>query len=148
MSEYRCRRHTWYTATVDADGMCPNCITPWKCNGPHLTSGFYCLYCPAVRDEAAARRGRNNAKREAGGRSEQAAHRGRTTAATQRLILAIEAEASAPSPETLALVRGARNLSDRRTLDGDGFWVSQKEMRALDIALDAWLAKAEAGSTE
>jgi hypothetical protein len=20
----------------DADGMCPNCITPWKCNGPHL----------------------------------------------------------------------------------------------------------------
>ena len=20
----------------DADGMCPNCQTPWKCNGPHL----------------------------------------------------------------------------------------------------------------
>jgi len=18
------------------DGMCPNCVTPWKCNGPHL----------------------------------------------------------------------------------------------------------------
>ena len=63
------------------------------------------------------------------------------------LVPAIEAEASAPSPETLALVRGARNLSDRRTLDGDGFWVSQKEMRALDIALDAWLAEAEAGRT-
>lgn len=21
----------------DADGMCPNCVTPWKCNGPHLS---------------------------------------------------------------------------------------------------------------
>lgn len=21
----------------EADGMCPNCITPWKCNGPHLS---------------------------------------------------------------------------------------------------------------
>lgn len=20
----------------DDDGMCPNCVTPWKCNGPHL----------------------------------------------------------------------------------------------------------------
>lgn len=20
----------------EADGMCPNCVTPWKCNGPHL----------------------------------------------------------------------------------------------------------------
>jgi len=20
----------------DADWMCPNCVTPWKCNGPHL----------------------------------------------------------------------------------------------------------------
>ena len=20
----------------DTDGMCPNCVTPWKCNGPHL----------------------------------------------------------------------------------------------------------------
>lgn len=19
----------------DEDGMCPNCVTPWKCNGPH-----------------------------------------------------------------------------------------------------------------
>ena len=21
----------------EADGMCPNCLTPWKCNGPHLS---------------------------------------------------------------------------------------------------------------
>ena len=21
----------------DADNMCPNCVTPWKCNGPHLS---------------------------------------------------------------------------------------------------------------
>jgi hypothetical protein len=21
----------------EADGMCPNCCTPWKCNGPHLS---------------------------------------------------------------------------------------------------------------
>lgn len=21
----------------EADGMCPNCVTPWKCNGPHLS---------------------------------------------------------------------------------------------------------------
>ena len=20
----------------EADEMCPNCITPWKCNGPHV----------------------------------------------------------------------------------------------------------------
>jgi hypothetical protein len=20
----------------EADNMCPNCVTPWKCNGPHL----------------------------------------------------------------------------------------------------------------
>lgn len=19
----------------ESDGMCPNCVTPWKCNGPH-----------------------------------------------------------------------------------------------------------------
>jgi hypothetical protein len=33
------------------------------------------------------------------------------------------------------LVVAAGNLSDRRTLDSDGFWVSKKEMRALDAAL-------------
>lgn len=22
------------------DGMCPNCVTPWKCNGPHLPTGM------------------------------------------------------------------------------------------------------------
>jgi hypothetical protein len=22
----------------EADGMCPNCVTPWKCNGPHLAN--------------------------------------------------------------------------------------------------------------
>jgi hypothetical protein len=22
---------------LDEDDMCPNCVTPWKCNGPHLT---------------------------------------------------------------------------------------------------------------
>lgn len=22
---------------TDVDNMCPNCVTPWKCNGPHLT---------------------------------------------------------------------------------------------------------------
>lgn len=21
------------------DGMCPNCVTPWKCNGPHIDFG-------------------------------------------------------------------------------------------------------------
>jgi|GEM_PF-4308996 len=21
----------------EADNMCPNCVTPWKCNGPHLS---------------------------------------------------------------------------------------------------------------
>jgi hypothetical protein len=23
------------TPDDEADGMCPNCVTPWKCNGPH-----------------------------------------------------------------------------------------------------------------
>jgi hypothetical protein len=23
-----------------AAAMCPNCVTPWKCNGPHLPTGF------------------------------------------------------------------------------------------------------------
>ena len=22
----------------EADDMCPNCVTPWKCNGPHIAS--------------------------------------------------------------------------------------------------------------
>lgn len=22
---------------MNEDDMCPNCVTPWKCNGPHLT---------------------------------------------------------------------------------------------------------------
>ena len=25
------------TGWDEVDGMCPNCITPWKCNGPHLS---------------------------------------------------------------------------------------------------------------
>ncbi len=37
----------------------------------------------------------------------------------------------------LEVVRAARNVSDRRTLESDGFWVSQKEMNALDQALEA-----------
>lgn len=24
----------------DYDDMCPNCITPWKCNGPHIPEGW------------------------------------------------------------------------------------------------------------
>lgn len=23
-------------AEADPDYMCPNCVTPWKCNGPHI----------------------------------------------------------------------------------------------------------------
>lgn len=33
------------------------------------------------------------------------------------------------------LRRAAMNVSDRRTLLDDGFWVSKKEMRSLDLAL-------------
>jgi hypothetical protein len=30
------KRHGYYTPYFDDDdGMCPNCVTPWKCNGPH-----------------------------------------------------------------------------------------------------------------
>lgn len=36
---------------------------------------------------------------------------------------------------TRALTAAAQNISDRRTLLDDGFWVSRKEMRALDLAL-------------
>lgn len=28
--------HYWHREPVDEDDMCPNCVTPWKCNGPHL----------------------------------------------------------------------------------------------------------------
>lgn len=24
---------------LGVDYMCPNCVTPWKCNGPHLSPG-------------------------------------------------------------------------------------------------------------
>ena len=24
-----------YSGGDEADDMCPNCVTPWKCNGPH-----------------------------------------------------------------------------------------------------------------
>jgi len=27
----------WFNDTQH-DDMCPNCVTPWKCNGPHLDS--------------------------------------------------------------------------------------------------------------
>ena len=41
-----------------------------------------------------------------------------------------------PAPEpTPGLREAAENVSDRRTLLDDGFWVSRKEMRALDLAL-------------
>jgi hypothetical protein len=34
---------------VDEDGMCPNCQTPWKCNGPHepemRQQGTECAWC-------------------------------------------------------------------------------------------------------
>lgn len=39
------------------------------------------------------------------------------------------------APALIRLAVAAQNLSDRRTLDSDGFWVSRKEMRALDNAL-------------
>lgn len=29
----------------ELDDMCPNCVTPWKCNGPHFAE----LECPACR---------------------------------------------------------------------------------------------------
>ena len=35
----------------------------------------------------------------------------------------------------VGLREAAENVSDRRTLMDDGFWVSRKEMRALDLAL-------------
>jgi hypothetical protein len=24
----------------DEEDMCPNCVTPWKCNGPHILDGI------------------------------------------------------------------------------------------------------------
>lgn len=29
-------RHITQVARADAETMCPNCVTPWKCNGPHI----------------------------------------------------------------------------------------------------------------
>ncbi len=26
-----------YSSELHPDEMCPNCVTPWKCNGPHYT---------------------------------------------------------------------------------------------------------------
>ena len=36
-----------------ADYMCPNCVTPWKCNGPHITAEcpFEDPRCPIGVDE-------------------------------------------------------------------------------------------------
>lgn len=30
-----CKAHPPSAASGGEDGMCPNCVTPWKCNGPH-----------------------------------------------------------------------------------------------------------------
>ena len=30
---------TMDAATGGEDDMCPNCVTPWKCNGPHESTG-------------------------------------------------------------------------------------------------------------
>lgn len=27
---------TWNSTWDEAEAMCVNCVTPWKCNGPHL----------------------------------------------------------------------------------------------------------------
>lgn len=36
----------------EADNMCPNCITPWKCNGPHLSGETVAAFRNAeTRDE-------------------------------------------------------------------------------------------------
>lgn len=33
---YRCDLSRDEASAVDeGDEMCPNCVTPWKCNGPH-----------------------------------------------------------------------------------------------------------------
>lgn len=33
------KKHGYLTPVYDdTDDMCPNCVTPWKCNGPHLTT--------------------------------------------------------------------------------------------------------------
>lgn len=38
-----------HMTAVDEDGMCPNCCTPWKCNGPHVPemrqAGEVCAWC-------------------------------------------------------------------------------------------------------
>ncbi len=74
----------------EADQMCPNCVTPWKCNGPHTPplskcrrrhewmtfalpigedilsgpkSATTCVNCGAVRDEVRRRRNRGNKQR-------------------------------------------------------------------------------------
>jgi hypothetical protein len=33
------------------DDMCPNCVTPWKCNGPHLTLEVVQEVCDWVAEE-------------------------------------------------------------------------------------------------
>ena len=40
-----------------------------------------------------------------------------------------------PARASGLLREAAENVSDRRTVLDDGFWVSRKEMRALDLAL-------------
>ena len=61
----RCYRHEWATGSLlaDPDAMCPNCVTPWKCNGPHVTTWSVCGRCGKVRDEAVAIRNKRNRKR-------------------------------------------------------------------------------------
>lgn len=58
-------------------------------------------------------------------------------------VTAIQAEARAPLEAEIARLRrieeAAIRISDKRTLDSDGFWVSKREMRYLDDALRAAL---------
>lgn len=63
---------------------------------------------------------------------------GETEERAAKWVHLIEAEAAAlaDAPDD-GLRAAAHNVTDRRTLMADGFWVSQKEMRALDAALAA-----------
>jgi hypothetical protein len=54
-------------STLDDDGMCPNCITPWKCNGPHEEPMQEKPEAEVSEDEARALFGDDERWRELGG---------------------------------------------------------------------------------
>jgi hypothetical protein len=108
----------WLADLTDAEGMCRNCLTPWKCNGPHLsTPQDYANALDAAEARVAAAEAERDGHREAAGQWAKAAKEdhARAEALDRANAVLIEARdhAQAENRRLAALVEAGLALADR-----------------------------------